>query len=37
MTKRMSLESNTDRSATDFSSNASDEHELLGVDHDQTP
>ena len=33
----MSLESNIDRSATDFSSNASDKHELLGVDHDQTP
>jgi len=33
----MSLESNTDSSAIDFSSIASNEHELLGVDHDQTP
>jgi hypothetical protein len=33
----MSLESNTDMSAADLSSYASYEHELLGVDHDQTP
>ena len=37
MMKRMVLESNTDRSVIDFSSNASNEHELLSVDHDQAP
>jgi len=37
MTKRRSLESNTDKSATDSSSSISDDHEPLGANRDQTP
>jgi hypothetical protein len=37
MMKRRSLENNTKMSVVCFSSSASDDHELLSVDYDQTP
>ena len=37
MVNRRSLYRNTDKSTKGSSRNASTNHELLGVDHDQTP
>ena len=35
MMKKRSLRSNMNKTATSFSSSASDDHKLLGINHDQ--